>query len=48
MYKVPEAKKSFDLEVDIKNRFINLFFRAYFRCNDETCTYWIRNPVHDR
>ena len=29
---------------DIGNRFRNLFCRAYFRWNDETCTYSI--PMH--
>ena len=32
-------------------RFINLFCRAYFKGNGETCTFWIlmhfRNTVHD-
>ena len=37
---------------EIGNRFRNLFPRADFRCNDETCACWIlmhfENPVHDR
>ena len=34
----------------IENKFRNLFCRAYFRCNDETCNWFLtrRNPMLDR